>query len=84
MLNLRALIGSFPAVVQYVIVLGLVMVLLYVCLTLTRVLGSRFDSGSKKYTFDNPEEYADSVPDLFATTEFRSKKNPAEGEEKKD
>ena len=83
MLNLRAWIGDFPAVIQYVIVLGIVMVLLYVCLTLTRVLGSRFES-SKKRTFDNPEEYADSVPDLFATTEFRSKKKPAESEENKD
>ena len=83
MLNLRAWIGEFPAAIQYVIVFGIVMVVLYVCLTLTRVLGSRVDS-SKKVTFDNPEEYADSVPDLFATTEFRSKKKPADREEKKD
>ena len=83
MLNLRAWIGDFPAAIQYVIVFGIVMVLLYVCLTLTRILGSRSDS-SKKITFDNPEEYAESVPDLFATTEFRSKKKSAESEDNKD
>ena len=83
MLNLRAWIGDFPAAIQYVIVFGIVMVLLYVCLTLTRWLGSRRDGG-KMRTFDNPEEYADYVPDLFATTEFRSKKKSAEGEDNKD
>ena len=81
MLNLRALIGDFPAAIQYVIVFGLVMVILYVCLTVTRLIGSRTDS--KQRTFDNPEEYADSVPDLFATTEFR-KKNKTEEADKKD
>ena len=80
MLNLRAMIGDFPAAIQYVIVFGVVMVILYVSLTLTRWLGSR--TNSKKRTFDNPEEYADSVPDLFATTEFRKKNKPAEDEKK--
>ena len=82
MLNLRALIGDFPAAIQYLIVFGFVMLILYVCLTLTRVLGSRYDGG-KKRSFDNPEEYADSVPDLFATTEFR-RKNKSEKEDKED
>ena len=81
MLNLRAMIGDFPAAIQYVIVLGIVMIVLYVSLTLTRWIGSR--TNSKKRTFDNPEEYADSVPDLFATTEFRKNKAP-KSEEKKD
>ena len=82
MLNLRALIGDFPAAIQYVIVLAIVMVILYVCLTLTRWIGSRSDS--KKRTFDNPEEYADSVPDLFATTQFRRKNKPSDGEKTED
>ena len=82
MLNLRAWIGDFPAAIQYVIVLFIVMIVLYVSLALTRWLGSR--SNSKKRTFDNPEEYADSVPDLFATTEFRRKNKPTEPEAKDD
>ena len=80
MLNLRAMIGEFPAAIQYVIVLGIVMVILYVSLTLTRWIGSR--SNSQKRTFDNPEEYADSVPDLFATTQFRRKNKPEDTEKK--
>ena len=80
MLNLRAWIGEFPAAMQYVIVLGIVMVVLYVSLTLTRWIGSR--TNSQKRTFDNPEEYADSVPDLFATTEFRKNKASKTEEEK--
>ena len=82
MLNLRALIGDFPTAIQYVIVLCGVMVILYICLTLTRILGSRFGDDSKKRTFDDPEEYADSVSDLFATTEFRRKNKPEDGEKK--
>ena len=82
MLNLRAWIGEFPAAIQYVIVLAIVMVVLYVSLTLTRWIGSR--TNSKKRTFDNPEDYAESVPDLFATTEFRRKNKPSEDAEKKD
>ena len=79
MLNLRAWIGGFPAAIQYVIVFGIVMIVLYVSLTLTRWLGSRTDS--KKHTFDNPEEYADSVPDLFATTQFRRKNSKPAADE---
>lgn len=83
MLNLRAWIGGFPAAIQYVIVFGIVMIVLYVSLTLTRWIGSR--SNSRQRTFDNPEEYADSVPDLFATTQFRKKNsNPEAKEDKED
>ena len=83
MLNLRAWIGEFPAAIQYVIVLAIVMVVLYISLTLTRWIGSRTDS--KKRTFDNPEDYANSVPDLFATTQFRREnKNPSDVEDGKD
>lgn len=77
MLNLRSLIGGLPSVLQYVIVLALVMVLLYVALWLTRRIGSHFNS--EKVTYDDPEKYADSVPDLFATTEFRRGKAKGAG-----
>ncbi len=80
MLDLRSLLGDLPSVAQYVIVLALVMALLYVALWLTRKIGSRFNS--EKITFDDPEKYADSVPDLFATTEFRHKK-PQKGAQEK-
>ena len=82
MLNLRAMIGDLPAAIQYVVVLGIVMVVLYVSLAITRAIGAR--SNSKVRTFDNPEEYADSVPDLFATTQFRRKNSKTADEEKKD
>lgn len=80
MLNLRSLIGGLPSVAQYVIVLALVMVLLYVALWLTRRIGSHFNS--EKVTYDDPEKYADSVPDLFATTEFRRGKAKGADKEK--
>lgn len=78
MLDLRSLLEGMPSALQYVIVLGLVMVLLYAALWLTRRIGSHF-SDSEKVNFDDPEKYADEVPDLFATTEFRKKK-PEGGE----
>lgn len=79
MLNLRSLIGDLPSVLQYVIVLALVMALLYVALWLTRRIGSHFNS--EKVTYDDPEKYAESVPDLFATTEFRKGKAKAKGKQ---
>ena len=82
MLNLRSLIGGLPSVLQYVIVLALVMVLLYVALWLTRRIGSHFNS--EKVTYDDPEKYADSVPDLFATTEFRRGKAKGAGKGKEE
>ena len=70
-MDLRALLKDVPEVFQYILVLGIVMLLLYLCLTLTRLLGQKF--GKKQY-YDQPEEYAKNVPDLFATTGFRRPK----------
>jgi len=69
-MNLRSLLGGLPEVIQYVVVLGLVMVILYVCLTLTRIFGQKY--GKKQY-YDNPEEYEKTVPDLFASTFLKRK-----------
>lgn len=76
-MNIRALLQGVPEIFQYILVLGLVMLILYVCLTITRLLGQKF--GKKQY-YDNPEAYAKNVPDLFATTAFKrgGKKNPPE------
>lgn len=77
-MNLRSLLGGLPEVVQYIAVLGVVMLILYVCLTLTRVFGQRF---GEKQTYDNPEEYEKQVPDLFASTFLKRK--PKEKDEQK-
>lgn len=75
-MNLRALLQDVPEILQYIIVLGVVMLILYACLTITRLLGQK--SGKKQY-YDDPEAYAKNVPDLFATTAFkRGKKKPPE------
>ena len=89
MLDLRSLLEGVPSILQYVIVLALVMALLYAALWLTRKIGALF-SNSEKITYDDPEKYADSVPDLFATTEFRrgktkpADKGQAQGEESRE
>ena len=69
-MNLKSLLIGLPQVVQYIAVLGLVMLILYVCLTLTRIFGSKY---GEKQTYDNPEEYEKQVPDLFASTFMKRK-----------
>ena len=86
-MDIKKLLGGLPETVQYLAVIGLVLVILYVCLTLTRLLGSKFGN---KITYDNPQEYEKTVPDLFASTAFKRKpktenKDKTENkEEKKD
>ncbi len=70
-MNLRSLLQSVPSTFQYILILALVMILLYLCLTLTRVLGQKF---GKKYDYNDPEECEKKVPDLFASTAFKRKK----------
>lgn len=72
MLDLRSLLGGLPEVMQYVVVLGVVMLILYVCLTVTRIFGQKY---GEKQTYDNPEEYEKTVPDLFASTFLKRKPN---------
>jgi len=80
-MNLRSLLSGLPQTIQYLAVLGVIMLILYVCLTLTRIFGQNF--GEKKY-YNNPEEYEQQVPDLFASTflkrkvKSKDKKNDAE------
>ena len=80
-MNLRSLLGGLPEVIQYIAVLGIVMLILYVCLIAARVLGERF--GEKQH-YDNPEEYEKTIPDLFASTFMKrgSKKKNSKSDEK--
>lgn len=72
---------DLPGAVQYVVVIGLVLVILYICLTVTRLFGK---NRGEKVSYDNPEEYEKQVPDLFASTAFKRKKIKTDSEEKKD
>ena len=76
-MDLRSLLGGLPEVIQYIAVLGLIMLILYVCLIITRFCGQKY---GKKVYYDNPEEYEKTVPDLFASTFLKRKikKNKSE------
>lgn len=69
-MNLKELLGGLPEIVQYIAVLGIVMLILYVCLTLTRLFGQ---GRGEQVKYDNPEEYEKSVPDIFASTFLKRK-----------
>lgn len=83
-MDLRSLLGDLPEAIQYVVVLGVVMLILYLCLTLTRIIGQ---NRGKKVTYDDPEAYEKTVPDLFASTFMKRKlkknagKNPEDEDE---
>lgn len=68
--KIKELLTSMPEAVQYLAVLGIVMLILYVCLTLTRLFGQ---GRGQQVKYDNPEEYEKSVPDLFASTFLKRK-----------
>ncbi len=61
---------GMPEVLQYVVVIFLALVILYICLLLTRLLGRNRGEGVR---YDNPEEYEKQVPDLFGSTAFKRK-----------
>ena len=64
------LVRELPAILQYMVVIAVVLVILYACLMLTRLIGK---NRGEQVTYDNPEEYEKQVPDLFASTMFRRK-----------
>lgn len=68
--KIKELLTGMPEVIQYLAVLGIVMLILYVCLTLTRLFGQ---GRGQQVKYDNPEEYEKSVPDLFASTFLKRK-----------
>lgn len=70
--NLKAFLGNFPELIQYVIIIGLVLLIIYASLFFTRVLGKRLDNGERVY-YDDPEAYDKEIPDLFAATPSKRK-----------
>ena len=71
-MNIKALLSGLPEVLQYIIIIALITLILYVCLKLTRLLGEKH---GEKQTFDDPEAYDESIPDIFASTFLKKKKN---------
>ena len=69
-LKIKELLTGLPEVIQYLAVLGIVMLILYVCLTITRLFGQ---GRGQQVKYDNPEEYEKTVPDLFASTFLKRK-----------
>lgn len=80
-LKIKELLTGLPEVVQYLAVLGIVMLILYVCLTITRLFGQ---GRGQQVKYDNPEEYEKTVPDLFASTFLKRKVKKEESENKQD
>ena len=70
-MDLKALLSDLPPTIQYIAVIGLVMLILYVCLTLTRLFGAK---RGEKYDYNDSEKADELVPDLFASTAFKRKK----------
>lgn len=70
-MDLKALLSDLPPTIQYIAVIGLVMLILYVCLTLTRLFGAK---RGEKVDYNDPEKADELVPDLFASTAFKRKK----------
>ena len=64
------LVRDLPTFLQYLVVIAIVLMILYVCLMLTRLIGK---NRGEQVTYDNPEEYEKQVPDLFASTAFKRK-----------
>lgn len=75
---LASWVKGLPEILQYVVVIGIVLAILYLCLLLTRLLGQKH---GEKVTYDNPEEYQKQVPDLFASTMFRRKQKDKKDKE---
>lgn len=74
------LVKGLPAILQYMVVIAIVLIILYVCLLVTRLIGK---GRGEQVTYDHPEEYEKQVPDLFASTAFRrKKKNHADTQDK--
>lgn len=81
-MDFKSLLGGLPEVIQYVVVLGIVMLILYVCLTLTRIIGQ---GRGQQVNYDDPEEYEKTIPDIFASTFMKRKlKKGGKAAEKQD
>lgn len=72
---LTKLLDGLPATLQYMIIIALVLVVLYLSLLLTRRLGR---NRGEQVTYDDPETYEKQLPNLFS-----SKRNSKEDEDGK-
>lgn len=72
---LTKLLDGLPATLQYMIIIALVLVVLYLSLLLTRRLGR---NRGEQVTYDDPEAYEKQLPNLFS-----SKRNSKEDEDGK-
>ena len=77
---LKKLLGGLPPLIQYMLVLAIAMIILYLCLLVTRRIGQH--RGGSTVTYDDPEKNDQAVPDLFASTMFRRKPKQTEVENK--
>lgn len=71
-MKLKELLVGLPSTIQYLAIMALVMLILYFALILTRKIGERY---GKKVDYNDPEKAEQTVPDLFASTAFKRKKN---------
>lgn len=72
---LTKLLDGLPATLQYMIIIALVLVVLYLSLLLTRRLGR---NRGEQVTYDDPEAYEKQLANLFS-----SKRNSKEDEDGK-
>lgn len=77
-MKLKELLSGLPETIQYIAILGLVMLILYVALILTRKIGEHH---GKKVDYNDPEKADEIVPDLFASTAFKRKQKNTEQSE---
>lgn len=75
----KELLAKFPPAIQYVAVIGLIMLLLYICLIVTRLLGQNH---GEKITYDDPVAYDKTIPDPANVSLFKSKKKAKGTDEK--
>lgn len=80
-MNLRSLLSGLPETVQYIAVLGVVMLILYVCLVITRRFGQ---NRGEQVDYNDPEKADQLVPDLFASTAFKRRPKKADEEKSED
>ncbi len=63
MFDIKALFSGYPEIIQYVLVIGIVLILIYISLLITRVIGNKY--GSSKVYYDDPIAYDKTIPALF-------------------
>lgn len=60
---LTKLLSGLPATLQYMVIIALVLLILYLCLLLTRRFGR---NKGEQVHYDDPEAYEKQLPNLFS------------------